>query len=283
METNCVQHFLVPGGMRTCVEEYQPENLLIKPLTNDIINKVIAIIGRRGMGKTKVVNSLINDILVKNSGIEFEILIVSPNPYNMELYKDAVHTPEYLNRAIRYCQDNSLVQKILIIDDYVKSYGLNLHDLLINSRWVLPNTTLIITSQISKNFTPDMRLNIDYFLFSKMPFKSDIKSIYDTFLGLGIDYRNFENIFDMVTNNFHYFGLNTLEKYPNNLTFYKANLDNDNNKNYKCIDVSKLPPVDNIKEKKRIIREINHIKSTLSDLMIKLDDLIIEMDQICGN
>ncbi len=64
---------------------------------------------------------------------------------------------------------------------------------------------------------------------------------------------------------------------------YKSNLDNNNNKNYKCIDVSKLSPIDNIKEKKRIIREINHIKSTLSDLMIKLDDLVIDLDQICGD
>ncbi|AZL89882.1 hypothetical protein QKC54_gp0763 [Megavirus baoshan] len=282
METNCVQHFLVPGGMRTCVEEYQPENSLTKPLTNDIINKVIAVIGKRGMGKTNAVNSLTNDILVKHSDIEFEILIVSKSSYNMELYKDAIHAPEYLNRVIRYCQDNSLVQKILIIDDYKKSYSPYIYDFLMNRR-LLPNTTLIMTSQILKNFTSDIRSNIDYFLFSKMPFKSDIKSIYDTFLGLEIDYRNFEKIFNNTTNNFSMFGINALEKYPNNLTFYKANLDNVNNKNYKCIDVSKLSPIDNIKEKKRIIREINHIKSTLSDLMIKLDDLVIDLDQICGD
>nr|URM62002.1 hypothetical protein [Mimivirus sp.] len=130
MEKNCVQHFLIPGGMRTCVEEYQLEKISIKPLTNNIINNIIALVGRRGMGKTCVVNSLINDILVKNSDIEFEILIVSSSVYNMELYKDAVHTPRYLNRVIKYCQDNPLVQKILIIDDYVKSYGSNLCDFL---------------------------------------------------------------------------------------------------------------------------------------------------------
>ncbi len=268
--------------MRTCVEEYQLEKISIKPLTNNIINNIIASVGRRGMGKTCVVNSLINDILVKNSDIEFEILIVSSSVYNMELYKDAVHTPRYLNRVIKYCQDNPLVQKILIIDDYVKSYGSNLCDFFMN-RKLLPNTTLIITSQILKNFTQNMRSNTDYFLFAKPDSKSDIKSIYDSFMSLGMNYRNFENIFDMVTNNFHFFGLNTLLKYPNNLTSYKSNLDNNNNKNYKCIDVSKLSPIDNIKEKKRIIREINHIKSTLSDLMIKLDDLVIDLDQICGD
>ncbi|AEQ33091.1 hypothetical protein CE11_00853 [Megavirus courdo11] len=282
MEKNCVQHFLIPGGMRTCVEEYQLEKISIKPLTHNIINNIIAIVGRRGMGKTDVVNGLINDILVKNFDIEFEILIVSSSNYNMELYKDAIHTPRYLNHIIKYCQDNPLVQKILIIDDYVKSYGSNLCDFFMN-RKLLPNTTLIITTQILKNFIQNMRSNTDYFLFAKTDSKSDIKSVYDSFMSLSIDYHNFENIYNITTNNFNFFGINTLSKYPNNLISYKSNLDNNNNKNYKCIDVSKLSPIDNIKEKKRIIREINHIKSTLSDLMIKLDDLVIDLDQICGD
>ncbi|AGC02215.1 hypothetical protein H012_gp237 [Acanthamoeba polyphaga moumouvirus] len=279
MQSENGQHFLSLGKEGNC---------LIKQFNENLVNKLIGVIGPKGKGKTIFIKNLINDLLCKNNNIIFEIIIVSCKEKNSDY--DYLEGKKYLTSQIsdvcKYALNEKFNNhKIIIFDDCINLDMIN-DTLIFNNKYY--NSTIIISNQVITK--PYMINNLNYAFFTKTLTKSSIKSVYDRYVDNFMDYKTFERIFMICTENYNLLAINNFESLNNSnkISFYKSRLQITTNNNYILPDIYELMPElinsGDIKTvKKKLIKQINEIKKIIIQQSNKLDELCLELDNLLGD
>ena len=190
--------------------KFDSNKLSIKPFSLDMIYKAfhIALIGKRGTGKSILIKDVCHDLFKKKICDEF--VIFSPtdrvNPFYSDFCSKVYH--EYdtnvLAQLLKRQQENKK-NVMLVLDDCIASKGKwmndeNLKEIIYNGRhWGI---SYIFSMQFPLGISPEMRGNFDYVFLLREDMMSNMKRIYDQYAGMFPTFDSFRQVYGQLTKDF---------------------------------------------------------------------------------
>lgn len=176
-------------------------------------DRIVLIIGRRGSGKSTMLESILYDIHDRfhlsvsfcptfNSNVMFRKHI--PNAFVFEDCYDTSQLQTILSVMGAQVQEQNGKRVLLVTDDtgfdkrvmnskQIKELGQNGRQL---------NLTWISTVQYCKDVPPVIRTQVDYVVCLRDNITSNRKKLYDEYCGVFKTYAHFDSVFSDVTNNY---------------------------------------------------------------------------------
>lgn len=190
---------------------------------------VIALIGKRGCGKTTLIKNILNEKFENNVTIFSRAnhgYDTCKNFNNYTIITDTSNVNEMVSNIMNQQSDEFkntgfITEKTIVLDDcinYEKSFSRDkiFHILFMNSRHYKIN--FIFSMQYPSNIPVECRINIDYIFIFKEDFVQIKRKLYEYYAGMFPTYESFNNKFSQLEQHECY-----LVKNCEKVGFYKYN------------------------------------------------------------
>lgn len=174
-------------------------------------NPSIALIAKRGSGKTWVIGNILKQLLKTDK--ETDVLIIAPTEKFNKFYSTyfpqsrIVHaySSELVSNFLTERVNNLKSKGIIVLDDCLQSKCNWMNDpaileLFYNGRHY--NTSMILSMQFPLGIRPELRCNFDYAFLLAEDFMSNQKRLYDHYGGMFPTFGSFRESFTSITQDY---------------------------------------------------------------------------------